>query len=61
MHVNRTKLLSWVALILFFVACKFPKNEIEDFQINLNGNLINTLVDIQIVTEDTLAVEKIGF
>ncbi len=61
MHVNRIKLISLVTLILLIVACKFPRNEIEDFQINLNGNLINTLVDIQFVTEDTLAVEKIAF
>ena len=58
------KNINFIVIILItivFGSCKFPKDEIEDFQINLNGNLVNTLVNINLTTEDTLPVEKISF
>jgi len=46
---------------LFFQTCKFPKDEIEKFEINTNASFINILLKVKFVTEDSLPVKKITF
>ena len=46
---------------LFFQACKFPKDEIEKFEINANASFINFLLKVKFSTEDSLPIKKITF
>ena len=45
----------------FFQACKFPKDEIEKFEINVNTSFINILLKVKISTEDSMPVKNITF
>lgn len=63
--LNKMKPKFFVVFILiftfFFQACKFPKDEIEKFEINVNTSFINILLKVKISTEDSMPVKNITF
>lgn len=63
--LNKMKPKFFVVYILiftfFFQACKFPKDEIEKFEINVNTSFINILLKVKISTEDSMPVKNVTF
>ena len=50
-----------LSLLLFSFSCKFPKDKIEEFKLNIDGQLINPLVQVKINLEDSALAEKLHF
>lgn len=51
-------------LLLFIIispSCKFPKDEIDKFDVNIDAGFINVLMNAKIVTEDSLPIKKVSF
>lgn len=48
-------------LIFIFPSCKFPKDEVENFDVNIDAGFVNVLMNAKIVTEDSLPVKKVSF
>jgi len=63
--MSKTLRIQLKVLILSFLfivsACKFPREQIEEFELNIDGRIINPLVQIKINTADSALAEKLIF
>lgn len=58
----RLNLFCGLLLLIFITpSCKFPKDEIEKFDVNIDAGFVNVLMNAKIVTEDSLPVKKVSF
>lgn len=51
-------------LFLLFItlqSCKFPKDEVENFDVNIDAGFVNVLMNAKIVTEDSMPIKKVSF
>ena len=48
-------------LIIISPSCKFPKDEIDKFDVNIDAGFVNALMNAKIVTEDSLPIKKVSF
>ncbi len=59
---NLVKILFAVAtslVLLCLSSCKFPNQEVNEFKLNIDGSLVNPLIQIKIATEDSVSAEKL--
>jgi len=49
--------------VLFFAfqSCKFPKDEVENFDVNIDAGFVNLLMNAKIATEDSMPIKKVSF
>ncbi len=53
--------LLFLLSIICLQNCKFPKSDLDDLNINIDGNLVNSIVSVNLYTDDSLPVEKLAF
>lgn len=52
---------SLLLLIIIIPSCKFPKEEVENFDVNIDAGFVNVLMNAKIVTEDSMPIKKVSF
>jgi hypothetical protein len=61
MKISKKVFLAALYFSMMIGACKFPMEKLQDIDLDLNGNLVNTLVKVKILTEDSVPSEKLNF
>ena len=52
---------SLLLLIIIIPSCKFPKEKVENFDVNIDAGFVNVLMNAKIVTEDSMPIKKVSF
>jgi hypothetical protein len=58
-RINFLFAVATTAILMSLSSCKFPNEKITDFKLNIDGSIVNPLIQIKINTEDSVAAEKL--
>ncbi len=58
-QINFLFAVTTTVILLGLSSCKFPNEKVNEFKLNIDGSIVNPLIQVKINTEDSVAAEKL--